>query len=41
MEGEAIILGGNLNFSMGDIEIWGQKLITDPLSGYFIQDASP
>lgn len=32
-----IILGGDLNFSMGRAEIWDQVSHIDPLLNYFIQ----
>jgi hypothetical protein len=32
-----IILGGDLNFSVGRVEVWGQVAKVDPLSDYFIQ----
>jgi hypothetical protein len=30
-----IILGGDLNFSMGEVESWGERSWPDPLSNFF------
>jgi hypothetical protein len=30
-----LILAGDLNFTTSPLEIWGQKALQDPLSGYF------
>jgi hypothetical protein len=32
---DAVILGGDLNFSLGAIEVWGPREISDSLSEYF------
>ena len=32
---EQVILGGDLNFSLGSSEIWGPRAIVDPLEEYF------
>jgi exonuclease III len=32
-----VILGGDLNFSLGQSEVWGLHARTDPLAGYFTQ----
>jgi len=31
MQLKDIILGGDLNFSLGAVEIWGPKALSDPL----------
>ena len=32
---DRVIVGGDLNFSLGTTEIWGPKAIPDPLSDFF------
>ena len=34
-KGEKLILGGDLNFSFGFSEIWGNRARLDPLSDFF------
>ena len=34
-KGEKLILGGDLNFSLGFCEIWGNRARLDPLSDFF------
>ena len=35
MKGEHIIMGGDLNFSIGIVEYWGSNVVLDPVSIYF------
>ena len=35
MKGEHIIMGGDLNFSIGLVESWGLNVVPNPLSVYF------
>jgi hypothetical protein len=32
-----VFIGGDLNFTLGDYEIWGPSTQKDPLSDFFIQ----
>jgi hypothetical protein len=34
---QSVILGGDLNFSLGLSEVWGMHAREDPLAGYFTQ----
>ena len=36
-KGDSVILGGDLNFTMGQSEVWGPHAQTDLLTGYFTQ----
>ena len=35
--GDLVVIGGDLNFSLGQAEVWGPFARPDPLSGYFTQ----
>jgi hypothetical protein len=37
LKGQQVILGGDLNFSLGLSEVWGAHARADPLAGYFTQ----
>ena len=37
LKGDSVILGGDLNFSLGQSEVWGSHAQTDLLIGYFTQ----
>jgi hypothetical protein len=35
LRGDSVILGGDLNFSLGQSEVWGPRARTDSLFGFF------
>lgn len=36
MDCEHLVLGGDLNFTLGLLEVWGTRSIPNPLSNYFL-----
>ena len=37
VSGDSVVLGGDLNFSLGHSEVWGPHAQADSLAGYFVQ----
>ena len=37
VNGDSVVLGGDLNFSLGQSEIWGPHAQADSLAGFFVQ----
>ena len=37
VNGDSVVLGGDLNFSLGNNEVWGPHAQVDSLAGYFVQ----
>jgi len=35
--GDSVVVGGDLNFTLGQTEIWGPQAQSDPQAGYFLQ----
>jgi len=37
LSGDSLVIGGDLNFSLGQNEVWGPHAHVDSLAGYFVQ----
>jgi len=37
LSGDSLVIGGDLNFSLGQSEVWGPHAHMDPLAGFFVQ----